>query len=69
MGRYDRQHALQNLAGRAHHHPTLGKHFFDVGTISRHLQWVEWKDVQFGPQTVGDKDAATEVAKTRADNP
>ena len=41
----DRERALMNITVRAQHHPTLGKRFFDVGTLTRHLEWVERGDI------------------------
>lgn len=41
----DRERALLCITVRAQHHPTLGKRFFDVGTLTRHLEWVERGDI------------------------
>jgi len=50
LGMLDKEHALKSMAVRAHHHPTLGKRFFDVGTLTRHLEWVERGDVRVTPE-------------------
>jgi hypothetical protein len=59
----DQQQALQNIAARPHHHPTLGKRFFDVGTLERHFEWVQSGEIQVTPDMVADRSRPARATK------